>query len=167
MIRVVVDDIAFVPADAVVRPTTDSLEPVSPALRRLEQVGGPAFWKQLDPDQSLDIGAAVVTGAGDLAPEFVIHAVIRTRDEPVSATGVRRALTSVLQRAVDWQLERLSVPLVGTGVGNLSAEDAARILVDVLVTDLERVTYPREVCIVVETEEDRAFVEACIQSRTS
>ena len=39
MIRVVVDDIAFVPADAVVRPATSLLEPTTAALRHLEHGG--------------------------------------------------------------------------------------------------------------------------------
>ena len=60
MIRVVVDDIAFVPADAVIRPATTMLEPTAAALRHLEQVGGPAFWGQLKVQQPLAVGAAVV-----------------------------------------------------------------------------------------------------------
>ena len=47
MIRVVVDDIAFVPAAPVIRPATTTLEPTAAALRHLEQVGGPAFWGPL------------------------------------------------------------------------------------------------------------------------
>ena len=66
MIRVVVDDIAFARADAVVRPATATLEPTTAALRRLEQVGGSAFWQQLKVQQDLPVGAAVVTGGGDL-----------------------------------------------------------------------------------------------------
>lgn len=166
MIRVVVDDLAFVPANAVVRPTTASLEPTTPALRRLEQVGGPAFQSQLRMHAALDIGAAVVTGAGELAAEFVIHAVIRSADEPVSAGGVRRALTSALQRAVDWQLERLTLPPIGTGAGNLSLEDAARIMVDVLAAaESSQLTHPQDVCIVVETDEERELFEACLRNR--
>jgi hypothetical protein len=67
VIRVVVDDLAFVTADAVIRPTTATLEPLSPSLRRLEQVGGQPFWDQLSVQQELAVGSAVVTGGGDLA----------------------------------------------------------------------------------------------------
>lgn len=78
MIYVVVDDIAFVTADAVVRPATTSLEPTTAALRHLEQVGGPSFLKQIQVNQDLAVGAAVVTGGGDLPAPFVIHAIIVT-----------------------------------------------------------------------------------------
>ncbi len=165
MIRVVVDDLAFVPADAVVRPSTASLEPTSKTLRRLEQIGGPTFWRQLEASQTLDVGAAVVTGAGELAADLVIHAVIMSPTEPVTTGGVRRALVSVLQRAMDWKLGRVTMPLLGTGAGNKSREDAAQIMADVFAVELQAVTYPQEVCIVVDTEEDRAIVEACLQHR--
>ncbi|MBI4419772.1 MAG: macro domain-containing protein [Gemmatimonadetes bacterium] len=163
MIRVVVDDIAFVRADAVVRPATATLEPTTAALRSLEQVGGPAFGAQLRVQQDLAVGAAVVTAAGDLPAEFVVHAIIRSVTEPVSAAGVRRALTSTMQRAVDWQLARLSLPLVGTGAGGLALEEAAGILCEVLNSHLSWAAYPREVCIVVEREEERQLVEGLLR----
>jgi len=43
VIQVVVDDLAFLPSDAVVRPVTSRLDATTPAVRRLETVGGPAF----------------------------------------------------------------------------------------------------------------------------
>jgi O-acetyl-ADP-ribose deacetylase (regulator of RNase III) len=163
VIRVVVDDIAFVEADAVVRPATDRLEPTSSALRHLEQIGGPAFWQQLEVRQELAVGAAVVTGAGELPAEFVIHAIIRSVTEPVSELSVRRALTSALQRAVDWQLARITIPPLGTGAGNLSLEDAATVMVDVISRHTAVSPYPSEVCIVVDSEEDKRVFEALLR----
>jgi O-acetyl-ADP-ribose deacetylase (regulator of RNase III) len=141
------------------------LEPVSVALRRLELVGGPAFWGQIERATRLAVGAAVVTSGGELPAEFVIHAVIRSEDEPVTSGGVRRAITSVVQRAVDWELASIALPLLGTGPGNLEPEDAARLLTDALAQELEHAPFPRDVTIVVETDEQRDLVEACFRSR--
>jgi O-acetyl-ADP-ribose deacetylase (regulator of RNase III) len=163
VIRVVVDDIAFVEADAVIRPATDTLEPTSAALRHLEQVGGPELARQLQVQQALAVGSAVVTGAGGLPVELVIHAIIRSVAEPVSAAGIRRALTSALQRAVDWQLQRVTVPPLGTGAGNLSIEEAARVMVDVLAQHTAVAPYPSEVEIVVDRAEDRAVFESLLR----
>lgn len=167
MISVVVDDLAFVPADAVVRPTTALLEPVAPGLRRLEQLAGSDFLKQLDVPIRLGVGAAVVTDAGELEAEFMIHAVIWSEDETVTPTGLRRAIVSVLQRAADWGLARVSTPVLGTGPGALPVEDAARILVEVLSENLPSATYPKEVCIVVESEEDQEVVQAFLRGTTT
>ena len=167
MIRVVVDDLAFVSADAVVRPTTALLEPIAPGLRRLEQLAGIDFLSQLQVPSGLGVGAAVVTAAGELAAELMIHAIIRSEDEPVTAHGVRRTVRSVLQRAADWELACIATPILGTGPGALEQEDAARILIDILTNSLPSATYPREVCIVVETEEEREFVSALLEGPTT
>ncbi|MFQ6046153.1 MAG: macro domain-containing protein [Gemmatimonadales bacterium] len=165
MIRVVVDDLAFVNADAVVRPSTAALEPTVRSLRRLEQVGGPAFWKQLRLKKELAVGAAVVTSSGDLPCEFVIHAVVQSSTVPVSPSGVRLALKSTRQRAADWQLARIAIPPLGTGAGNLSMEDAARLMIEVLLSELPGATYPEDVCIVVESEDDRSIFEAYLERK--
>ena len=47
MIHVVVDDLAFRSADAIVRPATTRLDPTTPAVRRLETVGGAEFSSHL------------------------------------------------------------------------------------------------------------------------
>jgi len=164
VIRVVVDDLAFVQADAIVRPATALLEPTTPALRRLEQVGGPAFWDQLQTGRELAVGSAVVTGGGALGVELVIHAIIRSVAEPVTAGTVRRALTAALQRAADWQLAHLAMPVLGTGAGSLELENAAEILGAVLTALPGPGGFPRDVTIVVENEEEQRTVEAFIRN---
>ena len=163
MIRVVVDDLAFVAADAIVRPSTALLEPTTAGLRRLEQVVGAAFWEQARTERELAVGSAVVTGGGGLEVELVIHAIIRSATEPVSRDGIRRALTAALQRAADWHLAHLAMPLPGTGAGNLSVEDAADVVGAVLTAVPGPGGFPREVTIVVENDEERRVVEAFIR----
>jgi O-acetyl-ADP-ribose deacetylase (regulator of RNase III) len=165
VIRVVVDDLAFLPADAIVRPATAELEPTTPALRRLEQMGGPEFLRQLRVQTELAVGAAVVTAAGgDLPAEFVIHAIIQSRDEPVSRRGVARAWRSALERAREWGFARLTVPPLGVGAGNLTLEVAADLLVDELY-DAPAAAAPTEVAIVVETEDQREVFEAVLRRK--
>jgi O-acetyl-ADP-ribose deacetylase (regulator of RNase III) len=163
VIRVVVDDLAFVAADAIVRPANSLLEPTTAALRRLEQIGGAAFWDQLRTERELAVGSAVVTGAGDLGVELVVHAIIRSPTEAASRDTVRRALTAALQRAADWHLAHLAMPLLGTGAGNLTLEDAADVMGMVLAALPGMAGFPRDVTIVVETDEERAVVETWLR----
>lgn len=163
MIRVVVDDLGFFPSDAIVRPATTQLEPTTPLLRRLEQMGGPEFQRHLEVHTELVVGAAVVTAAGgDLPAEFVIHAIIQSREEPISRRGVARAWRSALERAQQWGFVRLSVPPLGTGAGNLSLEDAAEILVAEL-NEHPPAAAPADIAIVVETEEQREVFEGVLR----
>lgn len=130
MIRVVVDDLAFLAVDAVLRPADENLDPVSPEAAQLDRVAGAGFASQRRVQAPLDIGAAVVTAGGDLSAQFVLHVVIRTEDRPTTADTVRRALASAWQRASDWGLARLASPLVGAGPGQLAPEDAVRLLAE-------------------------------------
>jgi O-acetyl-ADP-ribose deacetylase (regulator of RNase III) len=164
VIRVVVDDLAFLTTDAIVRPATVRLDSVTPAVRRLEQAGGTEFLDRIRVRKDLVVGAAVVTGAGgDLPAEFIIHAVIQSDTEPVSRTGVERAWRSALERAQEWEFARLTAPVIGTGAGNLTLEDAAAIMGRVARSHATTAAFPTEVCIVVETVGDQATVEAVLR----
>jgi len=103
-----------------------------------------------------------VTGAGALSADLVIHAVVRSTKEPVTEESVRQALISSLHRALDWEISRLVTPPVGTGAGNLSLEDSAQVMVEVLSRAMATAAYPREVCIVVDSEEDKTLFDTLI-----
>jgi len=163
-IRVVVDDLAFVTADAVLRPADETLNPVTPAAARLDQLAGERFAEQRRVSTPFEAGAAVVTGSGDLAAPFVIHLVIRDEHSVVRPDIVRRALVSAWQRAKDWQLATLATPLVGAGAGQLAVEDAAALLAETFAAAHGPEEERRgELCIVLERERDREIVEAVVR----
>jgi len=161
VIQVVVDDLAFVTADAVVRPADEVLNPVSPETIRLDRQAGERFDALRRVTTPLDAGAAVVTGGGDLAAPFVLHLVIRDSSHRTDRDIVRRALISAWQRAADWGLDSIAAPLIGAGAGQLTLEDAARLMVETF----EAHRGGAELRIVLEREDDRALVEAIVQRR--
>lgn len=154
-VEVRVDDLAFFEGDAVARPVTARLAALSPVIRRLELAAGAGLLDRLHVQDPLPVGSAVVTGAGALAAELMIHGVIQSETESVSLDGVRRALRSVLQRAVDWQLESIGIAPFGLGAGNLDIEDSARAMAEALVAHGERdPAFPAAVTIVTETADE-------------
>ena len=163
MIRVVVDDLAILSADAIVRPVTARLHAATPAVRRLEEIGGMEFVRHLDLQKELAVGAAVVTGGGgELPAEYVIHAVIQSDTEPVTRKNVARAWLSALERAREWEFARLTVPPLGTGDGNLSVADTAALMTEV-VAQFGGASFPSDVCIVVQTADEQAAFEAAVR----
>lgn len=156
-LHVIVDDLAFYEGDAVVRPATATLAATTALLRRLDAAAGPALAAQLHATEPLEVGSAVVTAAGTLPAAFLVHAVVTSDDEPASATTVRRALLSALERCEGWALERLAVPPLGLGAGNLSIEESARAMADALAEHARRGTrYPTRVTLVAESEDEAA-----------
>jgi O-acetyl-ADP-ribose deacetylase (regulator of RNase III) len=161
VIQVIVDDLATITADAVLRPADESLGPLTPAMSRLDEHAGPRFAEQRRLTTPLKAGAAVVTGGGDLKAPYVLHVVIRDPDSVVGREVVRRALVSAWQRATDWDLSTIAAPLVGAGAGQLSVEEAATLLAETF--PAEQTGCPAELHIVVEREADREQVEAIIR----
>lgn len=164
MIEVVVDDLAFIEADAIVRATDSRLDAVTRGVVRLDQLGGDRFAAQRRVQSPLAVGSAVVTGGGELTAPFVLHAVIQSADEPPTETTVRRALLSAWQQAAEWGLDSLATVPVGTGAGQLSLEDAAVLLADTFPLPGSR---PTRLRVVVDREDDRLLVEAVVQRRRS
>ena len=163
MIRVVVDDLAFVTVDAVLRPADASLDPVTPSGVRLDRQAGAAFASQRRVSSPLEAGAAVVTGAGELAAPLVVHVVIQDPHSSAGRETIRRALVSAWQRAGEWQLATLAAPPIGAGAGLLAVDEAVQLMAETFPSGRQ---FPRELSIVVEREDDRVTVEAALRRRT-
>ena len=164
MIRVVAGDLAREAVDAVLRPADAGLAPVGPAAARLDQLGGERFAVQRRTATPLEAGAAVVTGAGDLAAGYVLHVVVADQRGPAAPEQVRRALVSAWQRAGDWGLARVAAPLLGVADGRLTLEESAGLLLE---------TFPRgadgggiELVIVTDSAGERDAVEAIVRRTT-
>jgi O-acetyl-ADP-ribose deacetylase len=167
VISVRLDDLAFVQADAIVRPADQTLAPVTPAMSRLDLQAGPGFTSLRRVSSPLEAGAAVVTGGGELAAPLVLHVVIQDAETSGDRAVVRRALVAAWHRAADWGLARIAAPLVGTGAGQLGIEEAATLLAETFPAGNVAPTCPNERQIVVERESERETVEAVLARRRS
>ena len=161
VIDVRVDDLGFYEGEAIARPVNAMLEATTPVMRRLETAAGPALQQQVRLSEPLPVGAAVVTGAGELGVQLLIHGVVSSREEPVSRASVRSALVSTLHRVTAFQVRELAIAPFGLGAGNLDIEDSAEVMIDVLRAHMKRSPYPSSVLIVVET----ALEEQVLRSR--
>jgi O-acetyl-ADP-ribose deacetylase (regulator of RNase III) len=158
LIQVVVDDLAFLEVDAVLRPANHTLDPASSVSTRLDQLAGQTFSTIRQVASPLEIGSAVVTTGGELAAPYVVHVVISTDQVNTDRSAVQRALASAWHRATEWQLARVATPLVGSGAGQLSLEDAAELMRDSLQLR-PQADYPTEVQLVLEREADKDIVD--------
>jgi O-acetyl-ADP-ribose deacetylase len=102
----------------------------------------------------LPVGSAAITAAGDLPAQFMIHIVIRSAEEPVTAAGVRRGLENGLRRLAEWGIRRVAIAPLGTGAGNLDAEEAAGIMVPLLAAAVRDAGLEVDIHVDSEYEED-------------
>jgi O-acetyl-ADP-ribose deacetylase (regulator of RNase III) len=152
VIEVRTDDLAFVSADAIARPVDAELRATTPLMRRLEVAGGEKLARHLRVNEPLAVGSAVVTPAGDLGVELLIHGVVSSDVEPASRATVRQAVSSALQRAADWEIGHLAITPFGIGAGNLDVEESAEVIAEAVRRHRQASKYPKTITIIVETE---------------
>ena len=136
MIEVVVGNLAEIAVEGVFRPVQSDFSPVSHASRDLAAAAGEKIEEKLMRFGSLPIGGAVMTPAGALPCDFLIHVVVSSPDEPQTAATVRKAVENGLRRAADMGLTSLALPPLGIGVGMTEPEEAARALCELLYNHL-------------------------------
>jgi O-acetyl-ADP-ribose deacetylase (regulator of RNase III) len=162
VIEVRVEDLAFYSGDAIIRPATATLGATTPLLRRLELAGGKTLLDQLVVSEPLAIGSAVVTGAGELSVELLVHAIVSSTTERVTRDGVRRAFRSALERASAWQIAHVAVPPFGLGAGNLDIEESALVMADELARHSAMATFPKNITFVAETADEAQALESAL-----
>jgi hypothetical protein len=130
VIRVLVGDPLRTPGDGLVRPVTSELEGVTPWAREAGLIGGPALAARLEGVGSLPAGAVLVTPAGALPVDFLLHLVLLAPGEVLGPALLLRGIRNALNQAGEWELETLVLPLLGVGPGQMEVETAAEVLAD-------------------------------------
>jgi O-acetyl-ADP-ribose deacetylase (regulator of RNase III) len=166
MIDVRVEDLAFYSGNAIIIPSTATLGAPTPLLRRLELAGGATLLGQLRVAEPLPVGSAVVTGAGDLSVELLVHAIVTSSTERVTRDGVRRAFRSALERAAAWQLADVAIAPLGLGAGNLDLEVTAELMAEELLRHQRGAPFPERITLVAETPDEAAALEAAMTRST-
>lgn len=94
--------------------------------------GGPSVQKELDELGPLETGDAVVTGAGNLEAEHIIHAVGPRFQEEDIERKLRTTMLNTLQRAEEKGLKRVAFPTMGYGYYGIPAATSAKVMLEVL-----------------------------------
>ena len=151
MIRVEHGFLEDATAEVIVRPIRTDLAPVTPVSRDVLVAAGESVQERLEKLGTLPLGGAVMTPAGDLQADFLIHVVVMSEDEPQTAVTVQRALRNGLGRAADWGCASLALPPLGLGVGLTEPEVSGEALVELLWSHIDEGHEPLDLVIVAST----------------
>jgi O-acetyl-ADP-ribose deacetylase (regulator of RNase III) len=124
-------DITNMPVDAIVNPANSRGIMGGGVAGAILRFGGEEIQAEAMAAAPIAIGAALVTTAGKLPARAVIHAP--TMEEPgmkTEAENVRRAARAALIAADANKHQVVAIPGMGTGVGGVPFEDAARAIVE-------------------------------------
>ena len=103
---------------------------------RIKKNGGQEIETQAVEQGPVEVGGAVITTAGSLPAQYVIHAAGMGQDLRTNADIVRKTSRSSLELADGKKLESIAFPAIGTGVGGLSMQLCAQVMLDEVITFL-------------------------------
>jgi O-acetyl-ADP-ribose deacetylase (regulator of RNase III) len=123
-------DISLEQVDAIVNAANSRLVLGSGVAGAIRERGGPEIQAECDAIGPIEVGDAVATGAGALAARHVIHAASMLPGGGSSEASVRSSVRRSLEIAAGLGCRTIAIPAVGAGVGGLSLQRCAEILVD-------------------------------------
>jgi len=113
------------------------------------RTGGKEIQEEASRKAPVPIGGAVATTAGKLKAKYVIHAP--TMELPAMSTSmlkVRLATRGALECARQLRTASIAFPGMGTGVGGLSVEEAAKVMVEEIKSHVESGTPLKKIMLV-------------------
>ena len=123
-------DIAGLEVDAIANAANDRLWMGAGVAGALKRAGGEEIEREAVAQGPIDIGDAVVTGAGALKARHVIHGAVMGQDLRTNGDLVGRATRRCLEVADELGARSVALPAFGTGVGGFPLDECARIMVD-------------------------------------
>lgn len=129
-IRVEQGDITEFSGDAIVNAANNQLWLGAGVAGAIKRKGGPSIQEECDAHGPIQVGAAAITGAGDLPSRYVIHAAAMG-DEPASLASIEGSTRQSLELADGHDVRTIAFPILASGVAGFPLEEAARIMLTV------------------------------------
>jgi len=158
VIRLIKDDVTDLEVDAFVFYAQSDLALGSGFGGAITVRGGATIQKELDELAPVATGEAVVTAAGKLKADHIIHAVGPKFLEPDMEGKLRTTVRNTLRRAEEIKIKRLAAPAMGAGYYGIAPEVCARVMLEAMKEHLEGDTGLDEIIIcVLDTPQYTAF----------
>jgi O-acetyl-ADP-ribose deacetylase len=122
-------DITAEPTDAIVNAANNALWMGAGVAGAIKARGGVDIEREAMALGPIEPGECVLTSAGRLAANHVIHAAVMGQDLVTSATLIARATRNALTMADDHRCATIALPAFGTGVGGFPVGECARIMI--------------------------------------
>lgn len=110
--------------------------------------GGPTIKKELTSIGGLEAGKAVITKAGEMKAEFLVHAVGPKFQEENILQKLETTMTNALKIADEKGIKQLAFPPMGANFYGIPLPDCARIMVKTITEHLKGNCSLKEVTIV-------------------
>ena len=115
-------DITELEVDAIVNAANAELFLGAGVAGAIRKKGGPSIQEECNRIGGTYVGGAVLTGAGNLAAKYIIHAVGPRMGEGEEEIKLRNATMNSLLLAEEYRVESIAFPAISTGVFGFSVD---------------------------------------------
>ena len=155
-------DITEAEVDAVVNAANAELWMGAGVAGAMKRKGGTVIEEDAMRQGPIEIGEAVLTVAGNLPANHVIHAATMGKDLKTDVEKVLAATKSALAIAEKHKMASIAFPALGSGVGGLPPEKSAEVMLTTVIEHIKggKSTLQKVLFIVYQDEAHKAFSEA-------
>lgn len=125
-------DITKIVCDAIVNPANSLGYMGGGVAGAIKRTGGGEIEEEAVSKAPIPVGSAIATTAGRLRCKYVIHAP--TMEYPamrINVENVKLATKAALETAFKLGVKTIAIPGMGTGVGGVSADEAAKVMINI------------------------------------
>lgn len=170
VIRILQGDLTLAETDAIVNAANSYLQHGGGVAAAISRRGGEAVQRESDAVGFVPEGHVAVTGGGQLAARYVIHAVGPRGGDPQGDEKLASAAREALLAAQELGLASISFPAISTGIFRFPKERAAELLLAAAAAYLQDTPSPtvRQIDFVLyDGETTRVFAAALAASSSA
>ena len=152
-IQLIEGNLVRLDVDAIVNAANKSLVLGGGVAGAIRTEGGPSIQEECNRLGPIDVGQAVITGAGDLKARYVIHAAGPVYGEGDEDLKLRKATLNSLKIASSKEMDSIAFPAISTGIYRFPLKRCSEIMLKAAIDHLKSHDFPKTVifCLFGET----------------
>jgi O-acetyl-ADP-ribose deacetylase (regulator of RNase III) len=160
IVKLVKSDLTAMETEAIVFYASPDLVLGSGFGSAISARGGASIQEELKQFGTITTGEVVVTSAGELNSNYIIHAVGPRFQEDDSEKKLEKTMQNVLKIAEEKNIRKIAFPPMGTGFYGISLQVCAQVMLDTIKKHIEKKSKIAEIRIcVLDEREFKPFQE--------
>ena len=166
-IKLVEGNLALLDVEAVVNAANKSLILGGGVAGAIRNFGGHSIQEECNKIESIEVGEAVITGAGNLKSKYVIHAVGPVYGEGDENKKLFKATLNSLMIAKKKKIRDIAFPAISTGIFHFPIRKCSEIMLKTAMDFIEKYDYPKEIIFCLYGDKAYSIFENTLQKLTT
>ncbi|MBD3414403.1 MAG: O-acetyl-ADP-ribose deacetylase [Candidatus Aminicenantes bacterium] len=163
-LKLIQGNIALVDAEAIVNAANKSLILGGGVAGAIRSFGGPSIQEECNSIGPIEVGEAVITGAGKLKATYVIHAAGPVYGEGQESDKLKRATSNSLELAEKKKIKTIAFPAISTGIFRFPIKRCSEIMIKTCLEFLGSHSYPKEIILCLYGEKAFSVFEKTLEN---